>query len=141
MIVVIKSSKTLEFQVIHWGFFQWKELTARKVFKYRVLSGLYFPAFNPNAGKYGPEKTPYLDNFHAVSDIFVCVKGLCPNYPLSILRQNQNAFAMLVYEIQGDLMQALEAFMICLAERNTMKIYFLSLFVIALVSQVSITDC
>ena len=39
---------------------------------------------------------------------------------------------MLVYEIQGDLMQASEAFMICLAERNTMKIYFLSLFVIAL---------
>lgn len=45
---------------------------------------------------------------------------------------NENAFAMLVYEIQGDLMQASEAFMICLAERNTMKIYFLSLFVTAL---------
>ena len=23
--------------------------------------------FSPNAGKYGPEKTPYLDTFHAVS--------------------------------------------------------------------------
>ena len=23
-----------------------------------------FPVFRPNAGKYGPEKTPYLDNFH-----------------------------------------------------------------------------
>ena len=22
--------------------------------------------FSPNAGKYGPEKTPYLDTFHAV---------------------------------------------------------------------------
>ena len=22
--------------------------------------------FSPNTGKYGPEKTPYLDNFHAV---------------------------------------------------------------------------
>ena len=43
-------------------------------------SGPYFPAFglnterydkylcvfNPNAGKYGPEKTPYLDTSHAV---------------------------------------------------------------------------
>ena len=24
-------------------------------------------AFSTNAGKYGPEKTPYLDNFHAVT--------------------------------------------------------------------------
>ena len=44
-----------------------------------VFSGPYFPAFglnaeryevslvfSPNAGKYGPEKTPYLDTFHAV---------------------------------------------------------------------------
>ena len=33
-------------------------LTAWKVSKYGVFSG-------PNAGKYGPEKTPYLDTFHA----------------------------------------------------------------------------
>ena len=26
----------------------------------------YFPVFSPNTGKYGPEKTPYLDTFHAV---------------------------------------------------------------------------
>ena len=25
-----------------------------------------FSAFSPNAGKYGPEKTPYLTTFHAV---------------------------------------------------------------------------
>ena len=46
------------------------------MFKYGVFPGLYFPAcglntvrysvFSPNAGKYGPEKTPYLDTFHAV---------------------------------------------------------------------------
>ena len=29
--------------------------------KYGVFSGPYFPIFSPNAGKYGPEKTPYLD--------------------------------------------------------------------------------
>ena len=47
--------------------------------KYGVISGPYFPAFglnteryvfSPNAGKYGPEETPYLDTFHAVT-IFV----------------------------------------------------------------------
>ena len=45
------------------------------------FSGLFFPAFrlnmeftskisvfSPNTGKYGLEKTPYLDTFHAVSD-------------------------------------------------------------------------
>ena len=31
---------------------------------------LCFPVFNSNAGKYGPEKTPYLDTFHAVEYIF-----------------------------------------------------------------------
>ena len=47
--------------------------------KYGVISGPYFPAFrlnmeryylsvfNLNAGKYGPEITPYLDTPHVVS--------------------------------------------------------------------------
>ena len=53
--------------------------TASKVPKYGVFSGPYFPSFglntsylsvfSPNAGKYGPEKTPYLDTFYAVKDI------------------------------------------------------------------------
>ena len=29
----------------------------------------YLSVFNPNAGKYGPEKTPYLNTFHAVQKI------------------------------------------------------------------------
>ena len=29
----------------------------------------YLSVFSPNAGKYGPEKTPYLDTFHAVDDL------------------------------------------------------------------------
>ena len=37
-----------------------QSLTLRKVSKYEVFSGPYFPVF-------GPEKTPYLDTFHAVS--------------------------------------------------------------------------
>ena len=31
-----------------------------------VFSGPYFPVFSPNTGKYGPEKTPYLDTFRVV---------------------------------------------------------------------------
>ena len=44
-------------------------LTARKVSKYGVFSGPYFPVFGLNTGKYGPEKTPYFDTFHAVTMI------------------------------------------------------------------------
>ena len=38
-------------------------ITAWKVSKYGVISGPYFPVFGLNTGKYGPEKTPYLDTF------------------------------------------------------------------------------
>ena len=40
--------------------------TTWKVSKYGVISGLHFPVFGLNTGKYGPEITLYLDNFHAV---------------------------------------------------------------------------
>ena len=43
------------------------EHNAWNVSKYGVISGSYFPVFNPNTGKYGPEITPYLDTFHAVA--------------------------------------------------------------------------
>ena len=68
-----------------------------KVSKYGVFSGQYFPAFglntkryfvslciqsecgylsvfSPNAGKYGPGKTPYLDTFHAVNVTCSCLE-------------------------------------------------------------------
>ena len=32
----------------------------------RIFSGPYFSVFSPNIGKCGPEKTEYLDTFHAV---------------------------------------------------------------------------
>ena len=38
----------------------------KKLSKCGVFSGSYFPAFGPNTGNYGPEKTPYLDIFHTV---------------------------------------------------------------------------
>ena len=40
--------------------------TASKMSKYGVISGPYLPVFGLNIGKYAPEKTPYLDTFHAV---------------------------------------------------------------------------
>ena len=47
--------------------------------KYGVFSGPYFPVFGLNTGKDGPEKTLYLDTFHAVNKeiwnlklIFMC---------------------------------------------------------------------
>ena len=43
-----------------------QKYTARKVIKYEVFSGQFFPVFGPNTGKYLPEKTPYLDIFHVV---------------------------------------------------------------------------
>ena len=30
------------------------------------IRSFFWSVFSPNAGKYGPEKTPYLDTFHAV---------------------------------------------------------------------------
>ena len=52
------------------------EITAWKVSKYgvffwsvfsRIRTDMpYLSVFSPNAGKYEPEKTPYLDTFHAV---------------------------------------------------------------------------
>ena len=35
----------------------------------------YLSVFSPNTGKYGPEKTPYLDNFHAVHAAVIVLKN------------------------------------------------------------------
>ena len=40
--------------------------TTRKVSKYGVISGPYFPVLGLNTEKYGPEITLYLNTFHAV---------------------------------------------------------------------------
>ena len=62
----------LSFRSIFLRQFSWHFLilfdnfTAWKVSKYGFFSGPYFSVFSLNTGKYGPEKTPYLDTFHAV---------------------------------------------------------------------------
>ena len=48
-----------------------ERFTVWNVFKYGVFSGRYFPVFSPNAGKYGPEKTLYLDTFHAMTGFWM----------------------------------------------------------------------
>ena len=52
--------------------------TALKVSKYGVFSGPYFPAFSPNTGKYGPEKTSYVDTFHVLSTLPNCPNNFPP---------------------------------------------------------------
>ena len=61
--------------------------------KYGVFSGLYFPVFglnteiyeisvfSPNTGKYGPEKTRYLDTFHEVPSLPFTTKLRHDYYP------------------------------------------------------------
>ena len=44
--------------------------------KYGVISGLYFPVFSPNTGKYGPEIAPYLDTFDAVTQTERMSRGI-----------------------------------------------------------------
>ena len=46
--------------------------TEWKVSKYGLFSGLYLHIFSPKMGKYGPEKTPYLDTFHSVFQVSKC---------------------------------------------------------------------
>ena len=62
--------------IFDWGLKNQPSYTAWKVSKYGVFSGLYFHAFALNTGKYGQEKTPYLEIFKVVIlkfavDIFV----------------------------------------------------------------------
>ena len=46
-----------------------------RIFPAFGLNTEYLSVFSPNAGRYGPEKTPYLDTFHAVMILHCCY---CP---------------------------------------------------------------
>ena len=74
---MLYSLKTLESLIRGFKMGMANELrgTAWKVSKYGVFFWSVFSrirteygeiVFSPNAGKYGPEKTPYLDTFHTV---------------------------------------------------------------------------
>ena len=55
------------------------------MYKYEVFSGPYFPVLRRNVGKYGLEKTLYLETFHAMNllDIWILCKYVIP-------KNNQN---------------------------------------------------
>ena len=83
-----------------------KPSTARKVSKYGVFSGPSFPVSGLNPEKYGPEKTPYLDSFHAVRDVSrflhlvgaVAVLSCCLNWCTNILGSTDFGFLFLFRE-------------------------------------------
>ena len=70
----------------------WKKTitpTVWKLSKYGVFSVPYFPVFRLNTGitrKYGPEKPPYLDTFHAVS---LLTRTVVANLGLQEIRKHQ----------------------------------------------------
>ena len=60
------------------------------MFKHGVFSGPYFPVFGLNIGKYGPEKFPYFDTFHAVwfSTVNAIFRSLKKQEEKNIYRKN-----------------------------------------------------
>ena len=74
-----KKKKNIVMENLWWRW-RWRKHTLREVSKYGVFTGPYFPVFGLNkefysvnlsvfilnTGKYGPEKTPYLDIFHVM---------------------------------------------------------------------------
>ena len=93
--------------IFSFMFTSFSTFTARKVSKYGVISGPYFPAFglnterygvisatSPNVRKYGPEITPYLDTFHAVlhSKIIFIHSKILVLHPIADLLCNNDVF-------------------------------------------------
>ena len=60
------ASFTKTWQTMTWQRKRFFSINAWKMSKCGVFSGPYFAAFELNTGKYGPERNPYLDTFHAV---------------------------------------------------------------------------
>ena len=78
--------------------------TAGKVSKY----GVFYSVFSSNAGKYEPEKTPYLDTFHAVTTLATAEPRI---YACSEKQRHVNYF---VWKIQnyGEMMKGLLSFFV-----------------------------
>ena len=56
----------------------------------------YLSVFSPNAGKYGPEKTPYLDTFHAMK---LCVLQSCDHIINTLKNEEINAKCISTYDL------------------------------------------
>ena len=71
--------------------------TVWKVSQCWVSYGLYFPVFRLNAGKYGPEKTPYFDAFHAVGKYCLIQWNIIEKIIISFLsRSSQKSVQRLI---------------------------------------------
>ena len=63
---LLKSGFLLQFSITISNIYLTNIFTVLKVSKYEVFFGRYFPVFRLNTGRYGPEKTQYLDTFQTV---------------------------------------------------------------------------
>ena len=64
---------------LQWGslfFITWLILVRIWISQMYFAHTPYLSVFSPNAGKCGPEKNPYLDTFHAVSNIIKSFLGI-----------------------------------------------------------------
>ena len=61
--------------------------------KYRVYSGLYVAVFELNTGKYGPNKTPYLDTFHAMHLFIQIEQAIENNIDIAIIRDLEHFYS------------------------------------------------
>ena len=60
----------------HFSHFQFKAVFLKKV----QIWSFFWSVFSPTAGKYGPEKTPYLETFHAVADFLSYCSSQYPEF-------------------------------------------------------------
>ena len=68
---IVKNFPIKQWYNIQWPI--WIELIAGyHCVKSVQIWSVFWSVFSPNAGKYGPGKTPYLDTFHAVNGLFSC---------------------------------------------------------------------
>ena len=64
--------KSVQIRSFFWSVFsriqtEYREIRSISLYSVRMRENTeYLSVFTPNAGKYGPKKTPYLDTFHAV---------------------------------------------------------------------------
>ena len=113
----------------------WAHYTAWKVSKKGVISGLYFPVFSTNTGKYGREITPYLDIFHVVlvgellcwydylgfSDSFGKVSSIIFKFSTIFRKRNVNKTVELASSLQRKEIITVKTITIC-------KLNFISFF-------------
>ena len=67
--------KSVQIRSFFWSVFsriqtEYRKIRSISLYSVRMRENTeYLSVFTPNAGKYGPKKTPYLDTFHAVANI------------------------------------------------------------------------